>query len=508
MRARPDALFTFSSAAGLLVLAWLYSQDSPVRLGLDTFHHLAAVRELGRGEFPPRHNLVEGYVPQGHYGPYLVAVARLARLTGASARAALHAAGLAGLVVFVVAFRLVAARLIGPDAARWSALSALLLSGPWPVRGGRLPSPGWPGTTSIADAQNFFFPQHAGLVLLLVLLGLLLPARPGAAPDLRPRRAAAAVVVAGLLVASHPLSGLAMASALGALIVADLMTSRPPPARVALLATLPVLALGLAALWPYYPLLKLLKAFTMPQLWEPPRAASGPGPVHVVMSLLPLSSLVASLRSLGPAVAGLAWCAVLAVRRQPCLLLWAGLDLMLAASPLPFHQRFLVFALLPLQIAATGLLQAAWRLGLPGKALAVALLAAGAASAAERIAWTLDREVPHLDFVTRLTPAEAVILSDPTTSSAVAGLTGSKVVAPDGPDVFLVMAGGWQRTLDVRRFLSWSTPSQERAAILARWHVGYVLVDTLRTQGLEPLPYPKVYEGGGYVLYDARGPGR
>src|SRR5439155_610350 len=262
-----------------LVLAWLYSQDSPVRLGLDTFHHLAAVRELGRGEFPPRHNLVEGYVPQGHYGPYLVAVARLARLTGASARAALHAAGLAGLVVF------------------------------------------------------------------------------------------------GLLVASHPLSGLAMASALGALIVADLMTSRPPPARVALLATLPVLALGLAALWPYYPLLKLLKAFTMPQLWEPPRAASGPGPVHVVMSLLPLSSLVASLRSLGPAVAGLAWCAVLAVRRQPCLLLWAGLDLMLAASPLPFHQRFLVFALLPLQIAATGLLQAAWRLGLPGKALAVALLA-------------------------------------------------------------------------------------------------------------------------------------
>src|SRR5439155_20063022 len=174
-----------------------------------------------------------------------VAVATVARWTHASPRAALYAAGLVGLLAFVLAFRAVAIRLVGPAAARWSALAALLLSGPWPSLRGAMPSPGWPGTTSIADAQNFFFPQHAGLVLLLVLLGLLLPARPGAAPDLRPRRAAAAVIVAGLLVASHPLSGLAIASALGALIVTDLMTSRRPPARVALLATLPLLALGL-----------------------------------------------------------------------------------------------------------------------------------------------------------------------------------------------------------------------------------------------------------------------
>ena len=502
MKRGPDPLFVLSAAAGLLVVSWLYFEDAPVRLGLDTFHHLASVRELARGEFPPRHNLVEGHVPQGHYGPYLVAVATVARWTHASPRAALYAAGLVGLLAFVLAFRAVAIRLVGPAAARWSALAALLLSGPWPSLRGAMPSPGWPGTTSVADAQNFFFPQHAGLVLLLVLLALLLPPRPGAAPDLRPWRVAAAVVIAGVLVASHPLTGLPMAAALAALLASELLTSRPRPARLVMLAALPGLGIALAALWPYYPLLRLLKAFTMPQLWEPPQAAGGPPPAYVAMAVAPWENVLSGLRSLGPASVGLVWCSVLAARRQPYLLLWVGLDLLLAAAPLPFHQRFLVFAALPLQVAATGLLEAAWRRGLAARALTVALLAAGGLSAGERVAWNLDREPPHLEFVSRFAAEDAVILSDPTTSSAVAGLTGRKVVAADGPDVFLVMAGGWQRMLDSRRFLSWDTPPEERADILARWHVSHVLVDTLRMRGSEPLPYPKAYEGGGYVLYD------
>lgn len=504
MKARPDPLFVLSTAVGLAVLAWLYREDAPVRLGLDTFHHLASVRELARGEFPPRHNLVAGQVPQGHYGPYLVAVAGVAQWTRASPRAALYAAGLLGLLAFVLAFRAVAVRTVGPPAARWSALAALLLSGPWPSVHGAMPGPGWPGTTSIADAQNFFFPQHAGLVLLLALLALLLPPRPGEVAALPPWRAAAAVVVAGLLVASHPLTGLPMAAALAALLLSELL-ARPRPARLALIAALPALGVALAALWPYYPLLQLFGAFTMPQLWEPPSPPPGPGPAYMAMAVVPWGDLLAGLRSLGPAAAGIVWCGVLAGRRQPFLLLWAGLDLLLAAAPIPFHQRFLIFAALPLQIAATGLLEAAWRRGLAGRLGAALLLAAGAVSAGERIAWVLDREPPRLDFVSRLTLDGAVVLSDPATSSAVAGLTGRKVVAPDGPDVFLVMAGGWQRMNDARRFLSWGTPEEERRAIIDRWHVTHVLVDTLRMQGTEPLPYPRLYEGGGYVLYDARG---
>jgi hypothetical protein len=509
VKARPDPLFLLSTVLGLAVLAWLYVEDAPVRMGLDTFHHLASVRELARGEFPPRHNLVEGHVPQGHYGPYLVAVAALAGLTRASPRVALYAAGFVGLLAFVLAFRAVAARCVGPPAARWSALAALLLSGPWPSPYGAMSSPGWPGTTSIADAHNFFFPQHAGLVLLLVLFALVLPppARAGTPWTLPAWRAAAAVVVAGLLVASHPLTGLPMAAALAALMLSEILTARPRPLRLALLAVLPGLGVGLAALWPYYPLLQLLQAFTMPQLWEPAGAPPASGPAYMTMGV-PWEALLAGLRSLGPAAAGLVWCVVLATRRQPFLLLWAGLDLLLAAAPVPFHQRFLIFAVLPLQIAATGLLDAAWRRGRAGRLAAAALLAAGAVSAAERIAWTLDREPPRVDFVSRLTLDGAVVLSDPATSSAVAGLTGRKVVAPDGPDVFLVMAGGWQRMNDAHRFLASGTPEDERRAIIDRWHVTHVLVDTIRMQGAEPLPYPRLYEGGGYVLYDAVTPPR
>ena len=507
MKARPEPLFAASAAAGVLVLGWLYAQDAPVRLGLDTFHHLASVRELARGEFPPRHNLVDAPVPQGHYGPYLVAVAALARVTGASPRVALYGAGLAGLIAFLLAFRAVAARLVGPEAARWSALSALLLSGPWPSLRGPMPGSGWPGTTSVADAQNFFFPQHAGLTLLLALLALLLPPRPGAPAVLSAGRMAGAALVAALLVASHPLSGLPMAGALGALVLSDLLTSRGGLPRLAFVAALPLVALALAALWPYYPVLGLLKAFTMPQLWER-RASALAGSAPVALAALPWPPLLASVRALGPAAAGAVWCPVLAARAQPYLLLWAGADVLLAASPLPFHQRFLVFAVLPLQIAAAGLLDAAWRRGRAGRAVALALLAAGAVSAGERIAWTLDREPPHLDFVAALTPPDAVILSDPATSSAVAGLAGRKVVAPDGPDVFLVMAGGWQRMLDAGRFLNEGTPAEERAAILDRWHATHVLVDELRVASRELLPYPRIYEGGGYALYDVRGQGR
>ena len=91
------------------------------------------------------------------------------------------------------------------------------------------------------------------------------------------------------------------------------------------------------------------------------------------------------------------------------------------------------------------------------------------------------REVPDLSFVARLTGENAVILSDQATSNGIAGLAGRKVVAPMNPDVFLVASGGWQRVLDVRRFLSRDATPDERAAIVQRWHVTHVLVDRLRS---------------------------
>jgi hypothetical protein len=78
----PGLLFLGSTLAALLTVAWLFAKQAPLRAGLelDAQHHVAAVRELAKGGFPPRHNLVAGYQPQGHYGPYLVALGAVAGL--------------------------------------------------------------------------------------------------------------------------------------------------------------------------------------------------------------------------------------------------------------------------------------------------------------------------------------------------------------------------------------------------------------------------------------------
>jgi hypothetical protein len=495
-------LFAASLAAALPTLAWLYAQDAPLRTGV-AFHHLASVRELARGELPPRHNLVDAYLPQGHYGPYLVLLGTLARWTGAGPLALLQAAGLALLVAFAILVWRAAVRFASPEAGGFSLLAALLLWGPWPGRVMEWSAWGWPGTTSLADAQNFFYPQQAGLVLtLLLLLVVSPPCAQGERPTLGPGRLVAALLVSALLIATHPLSGLALVPALAALGLAEPRAAGSRGARLALLLGLAPAGLALAALWPYYPVLALLEAFVHPAFREPlplgaEVAAALPGAALANPIAPPLSVL-------GPALFGLPGCVVLARRGRPFLLAWALADLALASIPaLPLRQRLLVCAALPLQLGASAAFAWAWSRGWLPRALVVALLALGGVSAAARIRWVLAREPPELGFVARLTPDDAVVLSDPRSSNAVAGLTGRKVVAPEGPDLLFLLAGGGQRIADVERFLRHGTTPAERAAILARWRVSHVLVDRLGHGGPR-LPDRVVYEGGGYVLYDVR----
>ena len=528
MKGRP-LLFWASAAALLGCLAWLYSRDAPLRAGV-AFHHVASVRELARGEFPPRHNLVEGYLPQPHYGPYLVALGFVARVTGASPVAVLYGAGLVLMAGYLLAFRALARRLVGDAAAGWSALCALLLWGPWPGPVVVWTAWGWPGTTSLADAYNFFYPQHAAVLLLLVLLCLVLPASNGVEGErrLEPWRAGSVLVLAAVLVATHPLTGFALAVASVALLAAELWRGSRHPVRLAGLAALPALALLLATLWPYYPMLELLKAFrlpppepfsaavaTPPPASPPPAVPSGSPAVVSVGASVPEARPVGAGRivprplavngTLGPALAGLGWAAVLAWRGQPFLLIWAGGLLVLALVPqVPLHDRVLLFTAVPLQIASCGLFERAWssRRALARVAV-VTLLAAGAISAAQRTAWVLDQETPELRWLERVLPEDAVVLADARTSNAVAGLTGRKIVAPEGPDMLLVIRGGWQRVVDVDRFLAARTGAAEREAIVRRWGVTHVLVDTLGFGG-PPLPWPVVANEGGYLLYDVR----
>jgi hypothetical protein len=502
----PGLLFLLSSLAALVTVAWLYAERAPLRAGLelDAQHHIAAVRELAKGEFPPKHNLVAGYLPQGHYGPYLVGLGAAARISGAAPLGVLCVAGIASVLAFVAAANAAAGRLVGDGAGRWAPLATLLLWGPWPRPTLSWPSRGWPGSTSIADVQNFFYPQQAGLILLLLVLLLVTRTAEG---KLRAWRWLAAFATAGLLIASHPLSGLALVPMLGALALSERARRECGPRRIGLLLLVPAVGLGIAALWPYYPVLGLLQAARLPGLRvDPVPEPLGVDAIPSVIRAAPASSPVLGptlpvVEILGPGLVGVLGLAALARSGRPFLAFWFAADLLLSLLPqLPLRHRFVFFAALPLQLAACGVLEQGWQRGRLPRALVCLVLLAGAVSAGQRIHWLLGREVPDLSFVARLTREDAVILSDQTTSNGIAGLAGRKVVAPQNPDLFLVAAGGWQRVLDVRRFLSKNATAAERAEIVRRWQVTAVLVDRLRLDPPE-LPYPVVHEQAGYRLY-------
>ncbi len=501
----PNALFLGTALFGALVVATLYRDQLPVRVGfdLDAFHHMASVRELARGEFPPRHNMVPGYTHQGHYGPYLVLLGVLTRLTGASSAAVLCAAGVVNLLLYVFAFRCLLRRLVGEGAGRWAALVPLLLWGPWPIGEMNWASLGWPGTTSLAEAYNFFYPNQAGLILVVAILALLASEPgPGAPKAIDARTGALALVATALLIATHPLSGVLLASALVALGISRLVMRRLGLSDAAWLAAIPAGALLLAALWPYYPVLKLLPVFSLP--WF---RTSGVAASRVAALFGGVPAIVAPALSLidifGLASFGLVGLLLLARRRRPFALLWFLTTLAVIVCPyVPLRHRFSLFAVIPLHVGAAALFEAAWQRGRAARTGVLAILACGALSALLRLDWALGREAVSLDFVTQATPAEAVILANPTLSNGVGGLTGRKVVCPQNPDLFLILAGGARRIQDVSRFLEEGRTTGERAAILKRWHATHVLID--RIEGGRSLAYPEVARSDGFILYDVR----
>ncbi len=501
----PRAFFLGTALLGALVVAGLYREQLPLRVGfdLDAFHHMASVRELARGEFPPRHNMVPGYMHQGHYGPYLVLLGYLARLTGASCVVVLYAAGVANLLLYLFAFRCLLRRLVGEAAGRWAAVVPLLLWGPWPLGEMNWASLGWPGTTSLAEAYNFFYPNQAGLILVVAVLALLASEPASGAPNrIDARTGGLAIVVTALLIATHPLSGLLLASALVALGTARLVTSRLGLRDAVWLAALPVGGLLLAALWPYYPVLKLLPAFTLSWFRSSGVAASSVAarPFGVPPIAAPALSLIDIF---GPAGFGLIGLLLLARRKRPFALLWFLTTLAVVVCPyVPLRHRFSLFAVIPLQLGAAAFFEAVWPRGRAARAVVLAILTCGALSAGFRLEWALDREAVSLDFVTQATPPDAVMLANPTLSNGVGGLTGRKVVCPQNPDLFLILAGGARRILDVERFLEPGRTIAERSAILERWQVTHVLVD--RIDGGRSLPYPEVARTDGFILYDVR----
>ncbi len=502
----PRAFFLGTALLGALAAAALYREQLPLRVGfdLDAFHHMASVRELARAEFPPRHNLVPGYSPQGHYGPYMVLLGLLARVSGVSCLNVLYAAGVVNLLLYVVAFRWLLLRLVGEGAGRWAAVVPLLLWGPLPIGEMNWASLGWPGTTSLAEAYNFFYPNQAGLVLVVVILALLASDKANAGTSqIDARTGSLAVLASALLIATHPLSGILLATALVALGASRLITQRLGLRDAAWLIALPAAGLLLASLWPYYPVLNLLPAFSLP--WFRASGVAVSGAFARIGDVPPVVVPALSLFDIfGPASFGFIGLLLLARRRRPFGFVWFLATLAVVICPyIPLRHRFSLFAVIPLHIGAAALFESGWGRGRAARAVVVAILACGALSVALRLDWALDREVVSLDFVTQATPPDAVILASPTLSNGVGGLTGRKLVCPQNPDVFLILAGGAQRMFDVGRFLRSRTTPEERALIVKRWHATHALIDRI-DGGYQVLLYPEIARSGGFILYDLR----
>lgn len=505
---RGPAVFCLASALlGALLAAYLFHRDLPLRVGfdIDAFHHFAAVRELAKGEFPPRHNLVPGYTHQGHYGPYLVALGWLTRQSGADPIRVLYAAGVVNLLLYVAALYWLVERVAEPGAGRWAAVSALLLWGPWPSTDMAWTSLGWPGTTSIAEAYNFFYPTQAGLILTVALVAWLASPAPGASlGPIDRRKGLLAIGATAVLIASHPLSAILFAASVAALGLAQLVSARLERRDAAWLAALPPGGLALASLWPYYPVLALLPSLR----WHWLRTSGGPvsrvrlGPAGRVM--LPVALPALSLVDVfGPALVGAAGLVILARRRRPFALLWFLILLGIVVCPyVPMRHRFTFFAALPLHVGACVLFEEAWRRGRAARAGVVAVLLCGALSVGLRLDWALEREAVSLGFLDSALPKDAVVLANQTLSNGVAGLTGRKVVCPQNPDMFLILDKGARRIGDVERFLRIGTPKKQRDDIAAHWQATHLLVD--RLEGFQRFPYPVVAESDGFVLYDLR----
>lgn len=505
------AAFLVSLGAAAALLAWCYAEGLPERAGV-AYHHVASVRELAKGEFPPANNLVPGPIPVGHYGPYLVLLGWIARLTGADPLLLLEGAGIVLCVVYLIAFRALAARLVSAAAANWSVPAALLLWGPWPGTDMPWVAWGWPGTTSPADSQNFFYPQHAALTLLLWLLVEALGAWTWS-------RLARLVVIAALLIVTHPYTGFALATALAALVGAAIARRELRPRVAAGLLLVPVLGLLLAGAWPYYPVWRLLGVFSDANFRQPlPPAAvhepetTAPAPVAPSAPPAPTSRGVdwsATVRPawhiLGPALFGLLGAVWLARRGRPLLLFWGLASLGLALCPLlPLRERLITFVALPLQLAATAVLDGLWRRHALGRGALVVLLAGSAFACWQRIEFVRDLPRFDLGFVARHTPDDAVILAPDGLANLLVGQTGRKTVCPEGPDLFLILAGGAARMFDQAAFYGWRATPAARERILARWGVTHVLVDRFASRSAR-FPGTPVAEQDGLILYDVRG---
>jgi hypothetical protein len=216
--------------------------------GGDYWEHLATFHAFARNPLHPDNPYVARAEPTHLFTPYHLFWGVVARLLRMHPLDVLPLAGAANTLVFLAACKVLSRRLLG--GTRWALPLALTLLifwwKPWTWSGfynlGFLP---------IASIYPFWFALPLAWITASVY-----PVEPQAAIPRRARALLAAPVVA-LVFLIHPLSGVFLIVALLALVLGTRKLS--PGVRLALLLP-PLAGIGLALLWPYFPVLETVRA--------------------------------------------------------------------------------------------------------------------------------------------------------------------------------------------------------------------------------------------------------
>lgn len=482
----------------LLFMAGMFVQTSEQRWSSDYWAHRSAVLELSHDPWSPDHPFTGSQHADPGLSPYILALGLAARASPLGVADVLSVAALVNTALFLVGLRHFVGRFSrAPMAPFWTLLATLFLWGRDPWR--------WSGYLN-ANSIGFGLPYPSMFATALLLLGL------SALIDFCDkgdrRNLVALIVLAPLVILSHPFTGMAMGVGAVAVVVSRFGTM---PAR-----RLWELAVGVAAVaaaviaWPLYSVIDQLAA------------SSDYDDVHFRLYHLVLQR------------AGLAILAlpVLAVRfrthhRDPLVLMAAGATFIFAAGRLTDSYR--LGRILPLGMFAAHVALGVWmgeRAPVLWRQRGVLWRLTAAAGVAMAFLYEivgcqagLARAVPRaflpasvandprlgsgdagLSFLGRQTTPDDVALVPDLEAARITPALGAKVVWPGYIAPFLDDSD--RRRTDVVEFFR-TNSVEERRAIIRRYGVSFVLFDLRRGTadlGLGTL----VYRDDRYVLVAVR----
>lgn len=211
----------------------------------DMWEHVAVVRELIAHPFDPSHPQVVADAPHPSFSPYTVLLGLLGHAFGAEAVTVLSVAAVVNVVLLLVALRhLVLEITANGRAPFWALLFVLALWGFSPYR-----YSGFFDLNSIGFVAPYpsTFATAAGFATLVAALRF--------TRERRARQLAFVVIGTLLVVLVHPLSAPWLGLGLGAVV----LHARPDRRTLLRLVAAGGLAFGLCLLWPYFPLLDLVR---------------------------------------------------------------------------------------------------------------------------------------------------------------------------------------------------------------------------------------------------------